>query len=506
MSPPRPLPAGRTGALFFLCSLAGTILLVIGGLQYRIDQVRCANWPPLTRGLFYAPIYLLALALLTIAWLGLARLAEGKALPFATGDGPAPPPIAPRHLLLGGLVCHLVALLTPPFLSDDGLAYAAVGRAMDMYQRSAYTPLGESLPLHDPFRALIQHYDLWLRSGSAYAPGFNSLTWLISRIAGDALTLHLRLYQLIGLLSVVATALVAGQAARAWARDRRAAAVAASRAMALVLFCPLSIVEATINAHNDGLLMLSVALFALFVVQRRPAMALLALLLGLSIKISALLLLGLYLAHLLCARLGLRRPRLSLRSVLLLCGASALVTALFAWLLFPTLVRYSSTTAKLLGSPLDQYPYCTRSIECLPRALLHLVLRLPTAAWFVGLCFRAMSGAFLLYMAARSERGVLHLRSAAAFLLIYYLFLHGHSHPWYVLSLLPLLSFAPPSLLPAMLALPISNLAHYALDFPYNCDQRPVIVGLTELIQALIVIVPPAVLVYWYRPAGSRDA
>jgi hypothetical protein len=484
---------------------------VVGGLQYRIDQVRCANWPPLSRGLFYAPVYLLALALLSLSWIGLARLSVGKTLRFGSGDGPAQPPLTPLHLLLGGLACHLVALLTPPFLSDDGLAYAAVGRAMDVYHRSAYVPLGESLPLQDPFRALIQRYDLWLGSGSAYAPGFNALAWLVSRVAGDDLMLHLRLYQLTGLVSVVVSALIAGQAAREWALQGVSASIgtergrqAAARAMALVLFCPLSIVEATINAHNDGLLMLSVALFALFMVRMRPFFALVALLLGLFIKVSALLLLGLYLAHLLCAWLDLRPPRLSLSSILLLCGIGAFVTALFAWLLFPILMHYSSTTAKLLGSPLDQYPYCTRSIECLPRAFLHLVLRMPTAAWFVGLCFRALSGAFLLYMAARSGRGVQHLRDAAAFLLIYYLFLHGYSHPWYGLSLLPLLSFASPTLLPAMLALPISNLAHYALDFPYNCDQRPVVVGLTELIQALIVIVPPAVLIYWYRPVGSR--
>lgn len=492
---------------YYACALFGTALLTAGGLIYRTDRVRCETWPPLSTGLTYAPIYLVALTLLAVAWFGLSNLCIGRPL-RALSDAPTLPVEqlpTPARILFYGLLINLFAMVAPPFLADDSLAYAAVGRAMFTYHQDMYAPLGQALPPADLFRQMIANNGTWLSVGSAYSPGFNWLTYAVAYLAGDNLTWHLRLFQLISLGAAVFTTLVAGQAAKEWTLQQRhndplAAQQMAARAMTLVLFCPLTIIEASNNAHNDSLLAASVALFALFVVRRRPFMAFLALLLGPLVKASGLLLLGLYAIHLVLSRFQIRIPKLALarwqrRWLKLLVASVAIgLTALTVWQLFPWLERYSSTTAHLLGSPKDQYPYCTRSIECFPRALLHIVLGMPTAAWVVGLCFRAAAGAFLLYMAVRSERGTKHLTWAASFLFFYYLYLHGHSHSWYVLSLLPLLCFADARLRPAMLALPVSNLSHYVFDFPWNCDHSVLMVGLTELLEGIAVVLPPTVL------------
>jgi hypothetical protein len=386
---------------------------------------------------------------------------------------------------------------------------------MFAYHKDMYVPLGQSLPPSDVFRQMISQNESWLSVGSAYSPGFNWITYAISYLAGDDLTLHLRLFQVLGLCAALLTTGVTGQAAKEWALQQLPQSQAllpgtspqimsrqvAAHAMALVLFCPLTLVEATNNAHNDSLLAVSVALFALSVVRRRPFWAFLSLLLGPVVKASGLLLLGFYTIHLGLSRWQVRLPRQALalarwqgRWLKLLVATIAVgLTALTVGLLFPWLERYSSTTAHLIGSPSDLYPYCTRSIECLPRALLHLVFGMKTAAWVIGLCSRAAGGAFLLYMAVRSERGTRHLTWAASFLFLYYLYLHGYSNPWYALSVLPLLCFADTRLRPAMLALPISNLSHYVLDFPYNCDHSPFMVGLTELLQGMMVVFPPTV-------------
>lgn len=516
-TPPPHLKATKLEQRYYACALLGAAFIAVGGLFYRTDQVRCHNWPPIRIGFLYAPIYLIALALLAVAWYGLSNLCIGRPL-RAVPHAPVLPPEhlpTPTRIFLVGCLVNLIAMVAPPFLADDALAYAAIGRAMFTYHKNMYTPLGQALPELDLFRQMINHQESWLSVGSAYSPGWNWLAYGVAYLARDDLGLHLRLFQLISLAAALLTTIVAGQAAQEWALNQQVsshsllpgvapqtlARQVAARAMALVLFCPLTLIEATNNAHNDSLLAFSVALFALFVVRRRPFWAFCALLIGPFIKASGLLLLGLYAIHLLLSRWQLRLPQQALdfarwenRWLKFLAGCVAAgLTAITVWRLLPWLEHYSSTTAHLLGSPADKYPYCTRSIECLPRALLHLVLGMPTASWVIGLGFRAAAGAFLLYMAVRSERGTRHLTWAASFLFFYYLYLHGHSHSWYLLSLLPLLSFADARLRPAMLVMLATNLSHYVFDFAFNCDHSAFLVGLTELLEGILVVVPPTV-------------
>ncbi len=492
--------------------LGGTGLTVAVGLLYRIDLVKRGNWPSLSTGWLSTMVFLAALGLLTMAWLGLAQLCRGRTL-FGHALPGATRPTAVR-IVLFGLLVNLAAMITPPYLSDDSLAYAAIGRVIGTYHQPMYTPLGEGLPQGDPFREAISQYPLWLIAGSAYNPAFNWVACGVNYVAGENLALHLRLFQLVGLLAMLLATVVTGQAAREAPIEQSASAneeathnpepstagQRARQAMALVIFCPLTIIEATANAHNDSLLALCVALFALCVVRQQRGGALAALLAGVMVKTSGVLLLGLYLVHRFAAQLG-HAPATTGWLAGMLVGiaiTAVLTTATVVWLLGPWLVRHSSHVARI-GEHGRQVSVLHAVARSAPRAVLHIVLGMPAAAWCAGLVFRATAGALLLYMAIQSPPGVRHLRWAASFIFFFYLYLNAYSQPWYVLSLLPLLMFADPRLRPAMLALPISNLASYSMYFPLDGNPTVLVRALSEIAQVLIVIAPPTVLC---GPAG----
>ena len=258
---------GRSARLYAASAVAGTLVMLLGAQLYRIDHIRCSNWPPLATGLAYAPAYLVALTLLTVGWLGLAGLC-GETPLWNSGASRGPLRGARPSLLfvlLVGSACNLLATAVPPFLADDGLAYAAIGRAMQVYHKDMFAPLGQSLPEGDPFRAAISTNYGWLEVGSAYAPGFNWLASVVSRLAGNSVALSLHLFQLSSLVAALLAAVVAGRAAffhtlqqsaaagtPASAARQQAATAAGNRATALVLLCPLTIIEAANSAHNDS--------------------------------------------------------------------------------------------------------------------------------------------------------------------------------------------------------------------------------------------------------------
>jgi hypothetical protein len=73
------------------------------------------------------------------------------------------------------------------------------------------------------------------------------------------------------------------------------------------------------------------------------------------------------------------------------------------------------------------------------------------------------------------------------------------------------LTFADERLRPAMLALPISNLASYAMFFPLDGISTVPVRAFSEIAQVLIVIVPPTIMLWrcWRRsqtePHGADD-
>src|SRR4029453_9001833 len=103
----------------------------------------------------------------------------------------------------------------------------------------------------------------------------------------------------------------------------------------------------------------------------------------------------------------------------------ALGLGLAAFFVLKQRVAAFGVASALMGSPAEVYEQCTRSFECFPRALLRWVAHQNTAAWAVGLVFRALSGLWLVYAAFQSARTGRKLPWLAAGLFGHYLFLHG---------------------------------------------------------------------------------
>ncbi len=481
----------RTGRDFWWVGLGalGALLLSVPGFRYRIDAVNCAVWPALGPRMLYAATYLLALLLLTLAWLKLLGRAQQP-------DGPGG-----RRILLYAAVINGAALLSPPFLSDDPLFYAAIGRVLAGFGGSAYAPLCRTLPPGDWFLTVLT--PAWQCGTSAYFPGFHALAWGIGTLGGGSLTLHLRLYQLLGAAVVLLTAWVTGAALAAADRatdepgngGRRSPWQRPAAGIALIALNPLCVIEASVNAHNDVLLALGCAAATYFIVRGRPQRAVLVLLASLLIKASAAVLLGM--AALAFCFAALRRRFAALTGWLPRAGRWAVVAAI----VFIALVRFRigglNTFTALVGSPADPFDYCTRSIECLPRVILRFILHRPTAAWKIGLFFRVLGAAWLGACAWRAGRRPLAWLATGLF--IYYLYLHGWAQSWYLLSLLPLVPFASAATRPAMLTFCVSGCAYYGGFLIGGCVEENLDRGVVDLIEGLCTVVPPSVALWRYR-------
>lgn len=446
----------------------------------------CPAWPTPTITALYMAVYLLALLCLTLCWVRSLKQARSGQLTL-------------RGVLLGGVVLHLVSLVGLPFLSYDPLYYSAIGRAMATFHGSPYAPLSAALPPGDPF--LVVLLPAWVNGVSPYFPGFNGVAWAVAKIAGEDRTLHLRCYQVIGLVSMFLTAvlaaLAAGRPRRADEEDADGPAPLAQRplsraaeAAALVLLCPLALIEATVNGHNDALLAISIALYVLCLSRGRILLAFAPLALGLLVKASAALLVlfhgvvvGLVLLRLL--RQKGRATWVPLALVGIVGSAAAL------WWLQPYVVRYAHPLSKLIGkNTLTDY-YCTRAVECLPRALFWWVLNEKLISGVIGLVFRVAALCFLLYIAARAEKDRRYLAWAAVFVGLYYLFLHAFSQAWYLLVLLPLLPHAPAWVRPALQTFCITAVTYYFLRMPFNCETRHLPLALIEVLEPMLIIFPP---------------
>jgi hypothetical protein len=470
---PLPRTAGGERVLVAV-GLAGALLLSVPGFRYRIDVTRCAVWPPVGENITYAVVYLVALVLLSYAWIGLVRRASDPRGPDM------------RRILLYGALINGAALLAPPFLSDDPLFYAATSRVLAVFHRSAYIPICQTLPKDDPFLTIL--VPNWRCGTSAYFPGFQALALLVGKLGGDSLALHLRLYQLVGASAMMLAAWVTG-AALAPTRLRPALGAA------LVALNPMTIIEGSVGGHNDALLALGCAGFVYCVVRKRPLLALLTLLASLSIKASPVLLIGMYVLYLVLGYLRKRWPDLT-RALPWVAAGSLLVSLLLISFLHYR-VRGMKMFTSLVGSPADPWDYCTRSIECLPRVILRWILHLPTAAWIVGLCFRVLGGLWLALCAWRA--GSKPLGWLGAGLGLYYLYLHGWAQTWYLLSMLPLLPFATAATRPALMVVCVSGCAYYAGVFIGGCVEGNIPRGVVDLIEGLVTVVPPSVALWRHR-------
>ncbi|MBZ0217424.1 MAG: hypothetical protein K8F25_12775 [Fimbriimonadaceae bacterium] len=393
-----------------------------------------------------------------------------------------------RNSLLTALLLHSLVILVPPFLSDDALAYSAIGSAIGLYGQPMYAPIGSGLPESDAYLQLLAQYPEWLTRGSTYGPAFNAFAALVIGVAGQNVSLALHLFQLISAAALFATALLASEAAMAWAAsistdsDPQRVRLHVLR---LILFCPLALIEATNNAHNDVFLALAVAVFTWLVVKRSIASAILVLITGVAIKFSGILPVAFIIAQKIASRMT------SLRTLISTGLLFATSLGIMLWIVWPVIEQSASTIIRLIGSPNQLFPFCTRSLECIPRVIFHLVLDAPITSWLIGLVFRAGGIMLLVILAIRARTTGQILTFLAAFILLYYLFFHAYMQAWYLLSLLPILYFLDDRLKPVALTFVISSLAQYSLDFSLACLKVSPWAEIRETFGLLFVLSPP---------------
>ncbi|HEX4460548.1 MAG TPA: hypothetical protein VIA18_21365 [Polyangia bacterium] len=451
----------------FGLALAGTLLLWLPARRFAIDAATCATWPSPLAGALYGAAYLAAIALLAWAWQR-AQTAGWSS----------------RRALVLGAIVHVVALGAPPFASNDPLFYAAIGHAEARYHARASTPLSATLPADDRFFTVLPTSQDWRDGTSPYGPAFDALARVVATLGGDDLTLQLRAYQAINVVVLVATAALAGVAFGA-------------PAVAFVLFCPLAIVDGTINPHNDVWLALAAALFAVAVTRKRDAAGFVALVAALFIKLSASLLVAF---DLMSWALRPIARRIAPRRFVLGAAAIAIVSvaaAIIAVRAFPSLTAF----AALLGDPSERHPLFSRSFEALPRAALVYLLHLPAISWAIGLVFRTAAAIWIAWCAYCAARDGQILRWAATLLLVYYVLFHAFVNGWYLIPLLPLAPALPAFMRPSLRLFVIALTSYYAVTLPLDCDYRPVVLGTKELLVACAVIPPTALklLFAWRR-------
>lgn len=429
----------RRRAVVLALGCAGALSLGLPAAYYRPDRVACSAWPPLATNLLLSLVHLAAVALLTTCWIVWTRR----------------PPARTRIVFLAAAILHGCALVAPPYLSHDPLFYAAIGRVMAAGD-SPYVALDRSLPLGSEF--LIHMGASWRGGTSAYFPGWNEIAHAVGLVAGDRLIVHLRLHQLVGMGAILSAAAIATRAAKIHFPNDPGAA---PRAAALCALCPLAVIEATQAAHNDALLAVAMAGFALAMVTRRRAVAALALAAGIAVKASAILPLGIHALQ----RLGELVAPTRRRAILLGLGL-ILLGAIAAPIAAAELHHYTL----LIGTPNDPDQHCTRAIECLPRNVLRYALDRPLASWVVGLCARAIGALWLLASALATRAPGRQLAGVCTSLFIYYLYLHGWFQSWYLLPLVPLMPFVDEKIRPALAAACVSAVAYYAIKLPADCE------------------------------------
>lgn len=224
---------------------------------------------------------------------------------------------------IGIPVSAAVALfLAPPTLSIDAYSYLAHGHLALTPGRNPYLDAAASVR-NDPYGALLAAAG-WapVHPQSPYGPLWTLLERTAVALSGNDVALGVRLVKLPALLGLLAAAALTGDVAARIRPEHRL------RAVLLLLANPLSLVELAGDGHNDGLMIGLVVLALWACVRRRPALAVVALVLAVLVKATPLALILPVLAHLVRSREPGRRtiPVLAVAAV----GSGGLAVLLVA--------------------------------------------------------------------------------------------------------------------------------------------------------------------------------
>ena len=89
----------------------------------------------------------------------------------------------------------------------------------------------------------------------------------------------------------------------------------------------------------------------------------------------------------------------------------------------------------------------------------------------------------------------------ATALVIFYLYLHAWAQSWYLLPLLPLLPFVDRARRAPMLVYCVTATLYYALTLPLGCPKGELWVGISEILETIVTIVPPTLVLARRRSA-----
>lgn len=319
-----------------------------------------------------------------------------------------------RPLLAVALVLHLTAFTALPLTSNDIFSNIAYGREV-LRGLNPFHDVPADLE-SDPIVSYIG--SAWRHWQTRYGPLVVDLAAAVAWPQG--IYLPVLLFKLALLACTIGAVMVAFR----FCRDYPAHG---SRSFVLLAWNPLLAWEVSGQAHNDGLLVLALTIFAAAARANRPWQAALALIVGLYSKFVALPVIGLY------ALATLRRSRKLAAAMAAMMVASGIIFFAPYWRGFETLRPACEASTALPD-------YLSNSLT----ALVCEATSLAVPSWR-PVAFLAMLLATRLVCLAAAARFALRATSPAQvlndsllFLVVYECLGMGWYQPWYAVWLLPL--------------------------------------------------------------------
>jgi hypothetical protein len=216
-----------------------------------------------------------------VALLGLSAATYAAALCLASALA-----LSVRAALAIALIVQVAGFLAPAMLSGDVYAYLMYGRIWTIHGANPYVDV-PAMFARDPLLSLL----FWADVTSVYGPLWTVISGPIAAMTADNIPLGVTAFRLVGLLCAVMTILVVHATLRA------IRPVDVPMGVVLLGWNPLFAIEATLGAHNDGVLMLCGALaMGAIVMGRRSSGLVLAGLAGL-VKVAGFWVLPLLVLH-----------------------------------------------------------------------------------------------------------------------------------------------------------------------------------------------------------------
>ena len=393
-------PLTRYGRAIALC-LLGSVLAswfssaLAGSL--KVDDLQISLFQKISCGALVGLGLAGAAVLFLKAWLAAPRQPLGGLLPLA-------------------LVMHAVCFAALPCTSNDIFSNLAYGREL----LAGLNPFHD-LPVDlgaDPILPYVG--SVWTHWSTCYGP----LTTMIAAVAAwpAGIVVPMLLFKLVMLACSLATVLLAYDVCRACLLPKHAA-----QAFILLAWNPLLAWEVSGQAHNDGLLVLALAVFVWAAVRHWQWLAAAALIAGFYLKFAALPLIGLY-------GLYVGRQRLA-RSLLMGVALVAVGVVLFApfW-------RGTATLEPALLASTASHDYLANSLTMFVVGAGRLIDPQAAPALFriVMLATRIVCLVLAVFFAFRARSVTRVIQDGLVFLLVFECLGMGWFQPWYATWLLPL--------------------------------------------------------------------